>query len=64
MAAKDELVMWKKMGFSSVQGASVLIILLLARPLLSSKSEGVTRYWILLNITFVVKEMTSITLET
>ena len=58
MAAKDELVMWKKMGFSSVQGASVLIILLLARPLLSSKSEGVTRNWILLNITFVVKEMT------
>ena len=48
MADNEELVMWKKMGFSSVQGAKVLIILLLASPLLSSESEGVTRYWILI----------------
>ena len=57
IAAKDELVMWKKMGFSSVQGANVLIILLLARPLLSSKSEGVTKYWILANVAFVFNEI-------
>ena len=48
MADNEELVMWKKMGFSSVQGARVLIILLLASPLLSSESEGVTKYWILI----------------
>ena len=50
MAAKDELVMWKKIGFSRIQRARVLIILRLASPLLSSRSEGVTKYWNLDNI--------------
>ena len=50
MADTEELVMWKKMGFSRIQGARVLIILRLASPLLSSRSEGVTKYWILDNI--------------
>ena len=53
MADNEELVMWKKMGFSSVQGARVLIILLLASPRLSSESEGVTKYWILVKVTFI-----------
>ena len=52
-ALEELLVMWKKMGFSRTQGASVRIIRRWARPRRSLQSEGTRSRWTLIMSLFL-----------